>query len=85
MVKGVIKRVQLTDTMTLTECADGFWLYDKARGMNLAMRSKTSQDAFVEALKYYQSRFEEMDKAYWSLKGRVDSFVEHFKGDDEND
>ena len=83
--RGVIKHVQLTETIGLTECTDGFWLYDKTMGMNLAMRVKTPNDAFIEAIKYYQRRFEELDKTYWSLKGRVDSFVAQFDGGNEND
>lgn len=52
----VIEHKKLTETLGITECADGFWLYDKTRGMNLAMKEKTAQDAFVKALSYYQER-----------------------------
>lgn len=33
-----INSTKLTETLTLSECSDGFWLYDKTRGMNLSMR-----------------------------------------------
>lgn len=35
-----INSTKLTETLTLSECSDGFWLYDKTRGMNLSMRAK---------------------------------------------
>lgn len=37
MTKNYINHIQLTDTIGLTECNDGYWLYDKSR-----------VDAFVE-------------------------------------
>ena len=54
--------VKLSKTLTLCEYVSprsghfGFWLYDATRGMNLSMRAKSSTDAFVEALTYYQKR-----------------------------
>lgn len=36
------KHTTLTKTLTLSECSDGFWLYDETRGMNLSMRARTS-------------------------------------------
>ena len=46
----------LSDTLTLSEGHDGFWLYDKTRGMNLAMHTKSERDAFIECITYYQNR-----------------------------
>ena len=80
----VINHVQLTPTLALTECKDGFWLYDKTRGFNLAMRAKTSTDAFVESLEYYQDRLKEVESKYSNLKAKVDSFVSNFV-DEEGD
>lgn len=74
----VISHTKLTETLAISECRDGFWLYDKTRGMNLAMRAKTETDAFVEAITYYQKRLKEFETAYWSLKGKVDDFVGNF-------
>ena len=77
-----ISHVKLSDTLAITLCTDGHWLYDKTRGMNLSMRAKTAEDAFVEALTYYQKRLSEYEKAYSCLKSRVDEFVDQFVGDD---
>jgi hypothetical protein len=44
----------LSETVAITECTDGLWLYDKTRGMNLAMRAKSRDAAFLEAITYYQ-------------------------------
>lgn len=78
----VIQHIKLTDTIAITECANGWWLYDKTRGMNLAMRSKSERDAFVKALEYYQERLTYMDKVYHSLKCKVNNFVNVFAEED---
>ena len=80
-----IKNTVLNDTLTLSECRDGFWLYDKTRGMNLSMRAKTQTDAFVEALTYYQSRASKVETEYRTLRGLVDAFVSNFTDDDEEE
>ncbi|WPK37415.1 hypothetical protein [Escherichia phage AV123] len=36
----VINHKELNPTLSMSECTDGFWLYDDTRGMNLAMREK---------------------------------------------
>jgi len=57
--------VELSGTLTLCEYTNprngsyGFWLHDKTRGMNLSIRAKTAEAAFVEALTYYQGRLME--------------------------
>ena len=82
-MRPAIKSTVLNDTLTLSECHDGFWLYDKTRGMNLAMRAKTPTDAFVKALTYYQSRTSEVETAHRKLSGLVDTFVSNFTDDEE--
>lgn len=79
----VISHTKLSETLGLTECPDGFWLYDKTRGMNLAMRAKSSTDAFVEALTYYQERLSEVERSYTNLSSRVNEFVAQFTEDEE--
>jgi len=71
-----ISHVDLTDTLSLTECTDGFWLYDETRGMNLSMKAKTSQDAFVEAITYYQGRLAEVETSHKALTKKVKGFVD---------
>lgn len=73
-----INSIKLTETLTLSECSDGFWLYDKTRGMNLSMRAKTTQDAFVEGICYYQKRLAEVEGEHRELTAKVDAFVGHF-------
>ena len=46
--------------------------------MNLSMRAKTSQDAFTEALTYYQNRLLEVETAFKELKAKVEVFVSQF-------
>lgn len=78
---------ELTPTLSLSEYPQssghrGFWLYDTTRGMNLSMRAKTPQDAFVEALTYYQRRLQEVEHAHKALTGKVEAFVDQFKEED---
>lgn len=75
---------KLSDTLTLTNSTDGFWLYDKTRGMNLAMHAKTSTAAFVEALTYYQERLGKVEQEHASLTAKVDVFVAQFVEDDDD-
>lgn len=79
-----LSSTKLSDTLTLTECTDGYWLYDKTRGMNLSMHAKTSSDAFVEALAYYQRRLQAVEEDYNILSGRVDAFVSQFIDEDQD-
>lgn len=78
-----IKTTKFTDTLILYECHDGFWLYDKTRGMNLSMHAKTPTAAFVKALTYYQSTLSEVETAHRELRGLVDAFVSNFTEDEE--
>jgi len=79
-----INRIELTETLALTECNDGFWLYDKTRGMNLAMRAKTPQEAFTKALTYYQNRLTKVEQQYNNLNVKVESFVDSVTNQDED-
>lgn len=80
-MSNVISRTVLSSTLGLTECKDGYWLYDKTRGMNLSMRAKTPQDAFVEALHYYQERLREVETNHAALRTKVIAFVGDFVED----
>jgi len=68
------------ETVTLSKDPnkEDYWLYDKTRGCNLAMRAKTEQEAFIQTITYYQKRLIEVEKEFNSLKDKVDSFVESF-------
>lgn len=81
----------LSDTLSICEFKtggrehEGFWLYDKTRGMNLAMRAKTERDAFVKALEYYQERTAHVERQYKELQAKVDTFVSQFVPDEDNE
>ena len=74
-MRKTISTIKLSDTLQLSECHDGFWLYDKTRGMNLSMQAHTPTDAFVQALTYYQRRLVEIEQAHITLHQKVDHFV----------
>jgi len=78
-----INSTKLTETLTLSECSDGFWLYDNTRGMNLSMRAKTTQDAFVECITYYQERLAQVEGEQRELTAKVDAFVSQFVESDD--
>ena len=80
-----ISLTELSGTLTLLECTDGFWLYDETRSVNLSLRAKTPEIAFVEALTYYQDRLSQMESTYWNLKHRVDDFVMQFTENSEEE
>jgi hypothetical protein len=72
------------DTITLTHHEiQGYWLYDKTQGMNLAMRAKTEQDAFIQAIMYYQKSYSEATKKFKDITKKVDSFLEQFRDDEQ--
>lgn len=75
--------IKLSDTLTLSQCTDGLWLYDKTRGMNLSMKAKDEQACFVEAIIYYQDRLLTVEKKYSELKEKVDTFVNQFIEEEE--
>lgn len=79
----VIRRIKLTSTLTITECKDGYSLYDYTRGMNLSMRAKTEQDAYVDAITYYQERCAEIEKKKKKLYDSVNNFIESLSDNDE--
>ena len=83
MIK-LISQTDLSDNLTLSECADGFWLYDSTRGMNLAMRAKSTNEAFTQALTYYQERLIQVESDYKILKLAVDAFVDQINEDEES-
>ena len=72
---NTLGHIKLSDKLELSHCRDGYWLWDKTRGMNLAVRAKTEREAFVEALKYYQNRQPEIEKELKDLKAKVNRFL----------
>ena len=91
MSRPHISHIQLSETLGLTEChptanhKGAYWLYDKTQCINLAMGAQTPQDAFVEALTYYQERLRQVQTEYRNLQEKVDSFLVQFQDDEEED
>lgn len=80
-----ISHDKLSDTIILTEFEKhGFWLWDSTRRMNLAMRAKTRDAAFMEALTYYQNRLLEVEKAHDDLSAKVNAFIDQFHDECED-
>ena len=77
MAKAISHEI-LSGSVAITECADGWWLYDKTQGMNLAMRAESRDQALMQAIGYYQRRLSEVETAHRCLSGRVDAFVRQF-------
>jgi len=85
MSRPPIETTHLSATLHLSECHDGFWLYDDTRKMNLALRAKTREAALLHALSYYQEELGRVEKKRKALHVVVESFVESLKetNDDE--
>jgi hypothetical protein len=75
MATKSIRNIRLTDNLTMSECKDGYWLYDYTKGMNLSMRAKTQEDAFVEAISYYQKRLEKVEIKLNKQTKEIDKFI----------
>ena len=80
----VINYTVLSKSLSISQCTDGYWLFDETRGMNLAMRAKTAEAAYIQALEYYQERLKEVEEDYKSLKAKVDHFVGQFIEEDDD-
>lgn len=78
-----LRKVFKIETLSLHECTDGYYLYDYVIGMNISMRAKTEQDAYIEALLYYQRRLVEVKVDYKTLNDKVESFLCQFDRDDD--
>lgn len=77
------KSVFKSSTLSLSLGHDGYWLYDYTRGMNLSMAAKTEQEAFVEALTYYQKRLAFVEKELKETKTKIFGFISEFVSDYE--
>ena len=75
--------VKLLDTehMSLHQCSDGYWLYDKQLGMNLAMRALDEREALLDALTYYQERYTRAQTRIKDLESKVLLCVQAFRDD----
>jgi hypothetical protein len=84
MARPAIQTIKLSDSLSLSEYhrtserPQGWWLYDKTRGMNLAMGAETKEAALLKALQYYQKRLSEVEASLNSLQNKVDHFVGQF-------
>ena len=78
IMSKVIRKVFKIDTLSLHECTDGYYLYDYVVGVNISMRAKTEQDAYIEALLYYQRRLVEVKTDYKTLNDKVETFLSQF-------
>ena len=79
----VIRKIFKIDTLSLHECTDGYFLYDNVVGMNISMRAKTEQDAYIEALLWYQKSLFNAKLEYKKLNDKVESFLCQFEGEDD--
>lgn len=91
MTRPAIKSIKLSDSLVLSEYhptserPGKYWLYDKTVGMNLAMGAKNEQAALLEVIRYHQECHNELKKAYFDLKNKVDIFVHQFVDSDSEE
>jgi len=83
MSRPAISSEAISDTITVSLChADyehriepNYWLYDKTRGMNLAVGVETKEKAYIATIEYYQKRLAEIEGKYKKLNIQVLKFV----------
>lgn len=80
----LLSHEQLSATLAMSECTDGWWLYDSTRGMNLAMRAKSRDEAFLTLAAYYQDRLARVETEHRALTAKVELFVSQFVQDDND-
>ena len=66
---------KLNDNLTLSIMSSGYWIFDKRKGINVAMRAKTERDAFLEALEYYSRYLIDSQKKFKEVTQAVDTFL----------
>lgn len=74
MAKCISSR-KLTDTISLAEYNDGFYIYDKIAGYNIVMRAKTEENAFIMALEHYQKKHLLLKGEHSDLRSKVNAFI----------
>lgn len=82
-MQKAIRCVFKTDTFSLHECNDGYWLWDNVLQYNLVMRAKTEQEAYTEALISYQHRFKKLKEQHELLSDKVEAFVQQFVDEED--
>lgn len=78
-----IRNVFKTETLTLTECRDGYYLWDKVAGFNITIQAKSEQQALIEGIECYQRYYSKLQKEHKELSNKVDSFLCQFSRDDD--
>ena len=95
MSRPAIHSTKLNQHLTLSEChpdsecrTNSWWLYDDracGSGLNVSMRAKTRDAAFIEAIEFWAKQAIAANQAYSKLKMQVDEFVNQFKGCEDED
>ena len=85
MSRPAIHSVHLNQHLTLSEChpdsecrTNNWWLYDDRARMNVGMREKTRDEAFIEAIEYWAKRAIKAEQEYSQLRQQVDAFAGQF-------
>mgnify|MGYP003402959787 FL=1 len=78
----VIRNIFKSEKISLSECTDGFFLFDFVRGQNISIRAKNEKSAFIEAILWYQKRLTDSQLKYRELNNKVNGFISQFNDDD---
>ena len=80
---------QLNETFSIAEVPrtsehkQGFFIYDKYIGWNIAYVQPTKEGAFVQALEYYKRELISTRQELKELQAKVDSFLSQFAETEE--
>ena len=73
----------MNDTIEVSEHKNRWWLWDTTQAMNLSMGAKSKDDAFLEALEYYQTRLTNVECELKHLKIKVNAFINAVRPEDD--
>lgn len=79
----VIKNVFKTNTLTLTECTNGYYLWDTVAGFNISIHAKSEQQALIDGLEYYQRYHSKLKKEHKELNDKVENFLCQFDKEED--
>jgi glucuronate isomerase len=92
MSRPPIQSIKLSDELSLCEChpdsecgTANWWLHDKRADVNLGMREKTPEAAFIKTINYWAKRAQLYQELHDNLQRQVDAFVEQVRPAKEED
>ena len=71
------KSIFKTDTFNICKhnLKEEYWLYDEIQGYNIVMQAKSKDEAFSEAIHYYQKRYKSLKEDSNRINNEINTFI----------